>query len=256
MNAVQYILDRVFTSVPRELLERAFVSHPLYGYRDGFSTEELVRRAVIVDRVLPDLNVAGGQQITVPIGQLSPTVTEAGYMYRIPLQSTQGRHITSVLSIESTGFADGMVGSGLSSAADAVLSAAAGPVATGSAQVYLVGPNTVMVTESIPTAGTYLRCVLENDPQLANINQRYWSRLSELCILATKMIIYNKLSIALGESGSNGGSTNTYMRAALDEMADSGTLYNEMLNTKMARISILQDRQAHNRVIGLGLRAF
>lgn len=244
MSAIEYGLSVIMRSVPQELLKQAFQSHAIYGYGNMHSMEELVRINVLNNIVLKDCGLVGGQEITIPLNGMSYKHIDAGYLYVIPLSATAGRHILSVLSVEdSTWNGDH----------SAIISTARSMNSTGTADAQLVAPNTVLVGEQISWSSAYLRCILSNDENMSNLNPRSFETFGQLCELACKGYIYNKVNISTGDGATTGGTVNSQLRGVLDNYADAYTLYREILNGKWRKIAMMQDRRTHNRLIKMGI---
>ena len=261
-NAIHYSTDRIFNEVPYELLAKAFPPLRFAGYADNRSLEERVRDEIIVRKVLVDANLIGGQQVTVPLDSASARILPEGVIWEVPMHLTQGRKIMSALSVEyNTGHTQSIVTGGainnshnaLGNAATDVYLAANGPSSIGSPRVDIVGPNTVFLRDSGFRGSLLLRCVLENDPYLANISPRHYLAFGDMCIYAARSLIFNRLQIQMAEGSIQPGSINGYIRQALDNMADSEEMYREMRDGKWRKLSMMNDGVSRNQINRLGL---
>jgi len=245
MNAIDYALNNLFQRIPSELITQAFGTSPVYGYIDNRSLEQRVRETVIDSFVSIDCNLVGGQQVMLPMSTLPGKPVETGWIYEIPLAMTQGRKITSVLGVEYSSGNGNLSNPDMNAMGRSLMDMvnfATGPsggVASGN--VMLVGPNTVFVGSNMGTGSLYLRCMIANDSQMANLNPRALPIFAQLCEYACKGMIYNALRIKLGEGSITGGSLNSYLNQILDEYSDSFTLYNELRDGKWKKVSILAD---------------
>lgn len=241
-NIVKYGTGRIISEIPPQILEKAFNAHPQYGVGLFKSRAELIADEVIRKRVIVDCNIVGGEQRSISLDGIPGKSVGDALIYKIPLKKTGGRHIISVMGLETT-----EAGSQMNSLS--MVNAANGPETLNSSKVELVGPNCIAVETVVPGIGMFLRCMLANDPELSNFNQKSYLAFGELCVLAAKSIIYNKLIITLGESGSNGGNTNAATQSIIDSYADATELYNEFINKRWRKISMMTDTVTNNRIL-------
>lgn len=241
-NAIQYGMQRIVREVPDILLSHAFGSTN-WGYRNDRSSLDANIRAEVIEKiVLPDCNIVGGEVITVPLAMAHWEYMENGVRIGIPLGLTHGRHITSILSIELINrglepYADGQYGAG----------------ATGTPEVFLVAPNTIFIPVNPYNKNSHLRCTIENDENLGNFNQKALLVFGDLCVLAAKGYIFNKLAINITITSNTGGLVDGRLRSIIDEYSDSWEMYKELISIRWKKIALLQDRNQHIRFIQLGL---
>jgi hypothetical protein len=238
---IDYAVGRVMREIPHEALYNAFGSNEWHGYLNHLSLEERIRREVINGIVLPDCNIIGGESVVIPLGNLHWQWLDNGVRIEIPMGQTQNRQISSVLSLE-TSFRNSE-GSGY----------AGQPAPTGTSEVYLVGPNVIFTPINPGNTNCFLRCVLENDAQLANINQRAMFLFGEMVVLAAKGYVFNKLAVTLETHTMAPGQVDGRLRGIVDGYADAWEMYSELLQRRWRKVNLMQDRKAHQRLIGLGL---
>lgn len=246
MSPITYAVRRITQEIPREILTQAFGRKTLYGHQDTQSIENAIAQDVIYSYVMNDLNMVMGTHVDIKIGTLPYREMNNAHVYDIPLRMTQGRHITRVLSVE-TGTPD--AGPGQSSMDRLLNASMPGPESSGTARVEIVAPNVVALYEYSNGINTFLRCVLANEENLSNLNAGYQRRFIELCVLASKALIYQRLDIAIGDGIQNGSPTNPQLRGRIDSYADAYELYNEQLDTRWNKINVLNDPKAKNRHI-------
>ena len=243
MNSIfKYGTSRIIAEIPPQILEKAFNAHPQYGAGLFKSRAEIIADEVIRKRVTVDCNVVGGEQRSISLDGVKARRVADALIYTIPLKKTGGRHIITAMTLETSEGGDANVAGG-------ILDAVSGPETLNSSRVELVGPNTIAVSSVIPGIGMFLRCMLSNDPELSNFSQKSYLAFGELCVLAAKATIYNKLFITLGESGSNGGNTNAATQSVIDSYSDATELYNEFLNKRWRKISMYADTVTHKRLL-------
>lgn len=241
-NIINYGTSRIVAEIPPQILEKAFNPHPQYGAGLFKSRVEIIADEIIRKRVVPDCNIVGGEQRAISLDNIPNKNVGEAVVFRIPLANTGGRHIVSVLGLETT-----EANSNRSSLS--MLNAAVGPQTLNSSRVELVGPNCIAVQDVIPGIGMFLRCMLANDPELSNFSQQSYLAFGTLCVLAAKATIYNKLFITLGESGTNGGQTNAATQSVIDGYSDSTELYNEFLDKRWRKISKFADSVTKKRAL-------
>jgi hypothetical protein len=246
-NAITYAITRILTQVPRELLEKAFRRDPFYDGYSMTSIEDRIKYAVIDNVLRPELNIAGGEIVTIFFQQLPYREINNAWVYNVPLSMTQGRLITAIHSIEMGTSDFGPAGP----LTDVILDAASGPSGTGTARVAVRGPNTIVSYEQIISTNAFMRCVLENDAQFQNLNPKFYREFGKLAVLATQMIIYNTLDISMGSASLVGGEISGQLRSRLDSYADSAELFYQEIETLWSRIFLLQDNVTKNRTLRL-----
>lgn len=243
MNAISFASKRIIKKIPAKVLMKVFNANSQYQLNLLASREEIITHEVIREMVLPDLDVIGGEQRVIRIGNLPWSVKGGASIVRIPLRLTNGRAITSALSIESQ----------LSNVdmEQSMIKSAIGVESTGTSNVQVIGPNIIAITDYQVGVDTHLRCVLANDSQLANLPVTSYIKFANLCVLAAKAICYTKLIGEIGDVGVNGGSTNESLRSIIDSYADSDTLYDEMLETKIKKMFKMNDPVTKERLAKL-----
>lgn len=240
-HMVNYGVQRILREIPVEILYRAFGENNHYREFNQYSLEERIRQEVLQKIVLPDCNIVGGEQRIIDITGLPWDYLPNGIRAQIPLSLTGGRNISSVLAIEQT--YRNMEPYGLPGE----------PAPTGHSEVYLVGPNTIFTPLQMSVGAAFLRCVVENDANMSNISQRASYVFGDLCVLAAKASIHTRLSINTTISAMTGGQVDGRLRGIIDGYADAQQLYGELLTKRWKKISLIQDKNFHHRLIGMGL---
>ncbi len=245
MDLINFAVRRITQDIPTELLVRAFGRKLTYGHQDTRSIEAAIQQDVITDYIYQDLNCVIGTHVDINIGTLPQREINNAIVIDIPLNMTQGRHISRVLSIE-TGTPDN---GGSGSMADQLLAGNTGPESTGTARIEIVAPNVIAIYERITGSNVFLKCMLANSPNFSNLNPAYQRHFVRLAVMAAKSIIYQRLNISVGDGTANGAPTDPQLRGELDRYADINELYNEEIETKWRKINILGDPKAKNRHI-------
>lgn len=233
---INYGVSRVLQEIPNEILQRAFGGNEWRDFGGQVSIDERIRREVIYGMVMPDCNIVGGESATVDVGDLPQRILPNGIQIEIPLARTRNRHISTLLSLETSIQNTEMAGQ-----------------ATGQWEVYLTGPNVIFTPNNPSAPYMWVRCILENDQNLANYNPRAMYLFGDIVVLAAKALIYTKLAINTTITAMTGGQVDGRLQSIIDGYADSRTMYSELITTRWKKVSILQDRKYHNRIIGLGV---
>ena len=269
MSAVQTALRKIKFEIPEAVLNLAFRDRKYFNEAFQPPIESRIRSAIIDGQVLPDCNLVGGTQLTIPLtGIVYQTINEYTRIYKVPKSETSGLSITSVLSVtwgvtgstanspftmsQSMDIAGG-VGCGSSpmlSAAQNVMAALSPLPNLWTANVFLISENTIAIRDYIPTDGPlWLRCMVSNDPELNNIHPKSQPYFAQLCVMAAKAYIYNNLDITLDEGAIHGGYELNRVRTTVDGYSDAIDNYNDFLNNDWRRIAFLNDPESKIRAI-------
>lgn len=258
MNAISYALNFITGQIPKEILQKTFISNISHTTRLPVSVETRIRELVINARVLPDVNIIGGLQVTIPLDGLPKEMVDPStYVVRIPKTLTQGRSITSVTSVAVAGTVAGVEiqspyaqGGDLLQAYQAMLQAVASIPYVSEARAWLIGENVVMIQGSqVGQGGLFLRCELENDANLTHIKKRSYNNFAKLCLLATKSHIYTTNAIPMDIAFIEGGASLSVFKEIVDSYSDAEEEYQEFLKTTWAKTAKLNDPEIRERLI-------
>ena len=242
----------------------------LFRSRDTPVTmDEQIINQVIRPRVMVDCDLVGGTEALVSLEGLSPEITDRFVMvFHIPKDRTQGRSITSVLSLSylNASAAQQLTSQGNYLPCSVTPSLVAGkavmdamnlqPVPS-SARVQLVAENTVMIREVQAITGTgLLRCILGNDENFSHLQMRSIPYFCKLCELAVKAYIHNEYTIKLDKARIEGGFELGRFKEVVDMYADSEQQYEEYLLGTWQRVAFMNDRESHERLIRTMLGGF
>ncbi len=261
-NPIQKALMDVQFKIPPQILQAAFVTRE-FGHRPlPVNIETLIRDRVIYARVMVDCNLVGGTQLVIPLSTVKPEYIDLNTMvYRIPKSLTQGRTITRLLSLSSgvgTGYNSAMTRnpygfSAVVDAADAVVASHAPIPLVSTANLRLIGENTVLVTEQVSLpSNVQLTCYVEYDEEFSQLRPTAYPKFSRLVELAVKAYIYNELAIPMGQAQLVGGMELGRFREIIDSYADANELYETYLQETWRRVALLNDagsRERHLRML-------
>lgn len=240
--------------------------------RDPFmpmSPDEQILEKVINARVRPDCDSAGATEAVIPLRGLQVEIIDRDrYIINIPKDRTNGREITSALSLvfyslDNLGLnSTALNGFGMTSVAQApcgngVVDAAVGmtksfqpTIASETSHVRIKDGHTLIVDELImPTPSSYLRCILSMDSTFSTLARPSWKHFAKLCTLATKAYIYNELIVELDMAEIVAGHELGKIKEIIEGYSDADELYEEFYNDKWRKIQFMSDEYRHNRFI-------
>lgn len=261
MNPINKALGDLKFKVPKAILELAFLPKIPFGaarHRSLVSLDYSIREAVIEAIVLVDCNLSGGVEITVPLVNIRPEyAADYKVIWRIPLEMTQNRPITRVYSLIfgrggvptlATPYGQGL--SALEDAAKGLLTSQTPIPQISIANIQLIGENVVMAHMNVaPTPQLYLRCRIENDPELNNLPPTSVLAFSKLVEYAAKAYIYNLLYLDLDRAELAGGSDLGRFTSIIESYADSETLYQEYFADHFRKILFMSDTMSQRRYL-------
>lgn len=256
-NPIIKAIAEIKFSIPPDILKRAFAPPRLYGRGVAVNLDMAIRDKVIDARVMVDCNLIGGTQLDIPLDRLRPEEAELpsgvpytwALIYRIPMEMTQYRQITRVLSLQNTvapiagSFAYATYNaSALANAALGVMRSQAPIEGMSTARVDLIGPNTIMVADGNqwPSNAT-LRCYVANSEDFDTLPTGAYPYFARLCELAVRAYIYNTLAIAVNDGELQGGQELGRIKEFIDKYEDSNDLYREYLMTTWKEVAIFSD---------------
>lgn len=250
MDLISKALQDIHANIPPQILEAAFQDNRMVQRGVPLSIDTRIREKVIDARVRVDCNLTGALQAVIPLQGIIPRRLDSfSAIYEVPKQLTQGRTITSVLSV-SYGEAAHMPGSmhymnntsTLESGAGKILDSALDVPLVSSAYVQLIGENTVFIEGelSLPT-NMFLRCWMTHDSEFSSIKPASYPVFTELAVLATKAYIYNQLLIPMDQGQLHFGMQLGSFREVVDSYADANQMYKEYLDERWRVTALLND---------------
>lgn len=275
MGAIDYSVDRICRTIPADILQYCYIDRYDWRIRYPRSVEDIITDWVIRKRVISDIDIYGGLQTVIPLDDAGVTIEEVTincYVFHIPLEATQGRYITSALSIISgsvnnyginyngqwgafnqTQFQRQLCGWNPASNTLQQGMNAFGPMnVLSTANVDIIAPNTIMVNNVTPVQFPLsLRCFLAHDPELTNLSMEVWNDFYKLCLYATQSDIYNRTVIRLDRGVTAQGQEVGAFKEYIDRFADAENTYQEFLNETWAGVAAWNDPQTKRRAIRL-----
>jgi len=264
MNAIGKAVNDLRYKIPTEILKQAF-QEKTHGWKDSpVSIEEQIINRVVKQRVLKDCDIVGGSEVFIPLGNLVPERPNSyTTVYHIPKTLTQGRSITSLLSVGvmSQSMADAFFANAnikqctitpSMTAAQSMLDSYMPIPAVSVADLQLIGENTVMIRNAANLIiSGYLRCIVASDEELSHIQIRSYIHFSKLVELAVKSFIYNELIISIDMAQLSGGRELGKFKEIVESYADSEQMYQEFLEMTWAKVEFMNDQITMSRHLKL-----
>lgn len=259
MNPITKALSDIHHRIPRKVLEEAFVSRRglnNLGWRSPVSVDYRIREEVIDSRVIPDCNLVGGTETTIPLGNVTPQyLPEYKTVYRIPLSVTNNRKISRIYHIMHGSAAAPGLGHGMAYDGNDLLGVAQGLLAThqaipnvSNAHVQLIGENTILVHDQMPSSPSlYAQVMLESDSEFSHLSKASIPAFSKLVEYAVKSYIFNALVLEIDEGFLSGGRDLGRFREIVDGYADAEELYQTFFDERWRKIMLMSDPEARSR---------
>lgn len=264
MNIIGYALNEIRAAIPPEVLEMAFVDTDWQNTLIGtpLSVDSMIREKVIQARVIPNCNLKGGREVTIPVHGLVPqTFDNRWLVYQIPKHLTDGASIVSVLSITYGAHPDygGAFAQARNAHQGSLLNTAI-QILTSSQQIYafasvgvqLIGENTILVKESAPIpSNAFFRVQLEHDSMFSSLPPKAWDVFAQMCIAAVKNYIYIHHRVRIDEGVVQGGYQIGALANFVEEYSDANEIYREILTQQWGKTVHSADPERMARTIGL-----
>lgn len=257
MNALAKAIDHCKYVIPREVLEAIFIRRDQQFRNQPMTIDAHLMNEVIRPRVFVDCNLMGGTEMFVPLHDIAfERINNYTSVYRIPKSKTQGRSIMSVLNItfadptaaSNYGAATGCGSTEMLTTAQAMVDSMGTIPISSTAQVQLVGENTVMVRDTVLLpANVYLRCVVANDETMSHLQLRSYRHFYKLVELAVKSYIYHSYAIMMDMGELYGGQTLGRFKEFVDSYADAEELYQTYLVEQWQKVSFMNDNESFSR---------
>ena len=258
MNAISYALSMIGRKIPKDILDKTFLSNVHYMTSIPVSTDSRIREIVINGRVLEDINIIGGTHVTIALDGLpQEQIENNAVVIRIPKSRTQGRSILTVHSVAFGAAAvSGYVSNPLTQTGDVanaqqqLLNGISSIPYISEAMVTLLAENVVMIQGvNMMSGNMFLRCEVENDSNLNNIKRRSYLAFGELCVLAVKAHIYINMVIPMDIGFKQGGAPIGKITEIIDGYSDAEDEYMEFLKTKWAKVNKLNDAETVEQLV-------
>lgn len=266
MDALTKAISEIKFNIPIEILNEVFIKRLLNNRMTPTNIDNEILAMVIRPRVLVDCDLMGGIEIYVNLAGV-PFVQTNLYtnVYRIPKSLTQGRPITSVLNItfnDPTNLST--YGNNATNQTSIALQVAQGVMdaqgaipLTSTADVQLIGENTIMVKDliTIPT-NCYLRCKIAHDDRLNHLQPTSYLQFAQLCEYAVKSFIHNYLVIRMGSGQLQAGQLLGPFKDQVDAMSDAEQNYKDYRRDVIQKLLIMNDKESYTRLMKLSFGGY
>jgi len=257
MNAIQYALNQVRHEIPNRILELVFSPQAIHGQASPWmssigneSIDSAIRRLVIDDRVNVDCNLSGATQMAIDLSNVGfEQIDLFTRLFRIPFEQTGGHRITHLQSLHYLTFHGAFphqhqYGSQMVSAMRDLYKAVASMPIVATADLRLIGDNTVVVRDSINNVSPQMAitCMVANDENMNNLQPGSYMTYATLVVLAVKAYIFNNANIALDRGQLHAGMQLGSVKEMIDEYRDANQMYQEFYNEKWRITSFTNDR--------------
>ena len=253
MSAIKYGIDRILREIPTEILHMAFLrKSSFFGIET--SLESQITDLVIKKIVLRDTNVIGGVTITIDLNKCNMTYYEKNrtahnVVIKVPFGVTNKKKILEPLSLVGNAGNN----SGYNSSNNPLLSAMSNKMdhdggigsSFATSNLELIAPNTILVyEETMGLNNGFIKVIVENNNNLTNISPRSYLSFGELCVLATKQHIYNKLIIDLDKGALYGGHELGKISDIINGYESATEDYNNYIKEKWMKTTFMNDKPA------------
>ena len=257
MNPIQKAIADCRFKIPPQILKKVFNPDSVFGKATAMNYETVIRQKVVDARVLVDCNLVGGTQLDIPLRNLEPQQVPLpsgspyswALIYRIPMELTQNRLITSafwiantIAPISGTYTYASYNGSSLANAAMGVMQSQAPIPSMSTARVDIIDSNVIMIsdTNQWPYDAT-LRCRVEYDHDMATLPAGAYPKFSKLVLLAVKAFIYNEMTIQINQAELSNGQELGQFKNIVDTYADCNEQYEEYLESTWREVAAYSD---------------
>ncbi len=266
MNAISKALVEIKYRIPLEVLEIVVRDdNPNYVRRrweeHAKSLDEKLLTQIIRPRVLVDCNLVGGDSIKVPLQGMAPTFhDDSNTVYYIPPELINNRNIVSVLGIlysSANSIYGGMLGhvnttsmNSVTNVSQRIGDAASLVPVLGNTVAKIIANNTIALSDNYRIVSHYvLKVTVDNEENLNNIQPRSYIAFSNLCVLAVKSYIYNKLLVKLDKGYLDNGQELSSIKNIVESYADAEEMYRTYLTTTWQKIAYMNDTPKFSRFI-------
>lgn len=252
MNAITKAIAEIKFQIPIEILNLSFVERST-RINQIISLDERIMFEIIRPRILVDCNLVGGIETRVDLNRCKiTTLGNREYVVEVPKALTNSKNIITALSVvsnvvysQSMNYADA---SAFESVASNMMNNLGTENVVQTSRLEIIGDNVVLIQDpNMHFMNGVLRCMVENNTNLENINPRSYLAFSELCVLGASSYIRNKMRVKLNQGHIYGGHELGVITDIIDEYSDAEEMYKEYRNTTWRKISFINDSDAMAR---------
>lgn len=266
MNIIEFSINEVEQRIPREVLNYAFLNvqhNGIFSPVNNIKTQ--IRNKVIHDRVLPILNIKGGEEVIINLTNVKTEVTADGnaYVWKVPKSLTKGRSIRSVLNVTFGDVMNNVAGSALNGQAFAgaqniiesrIINGNGLPTISSTADIFVIADN--VLYSNLPlnaSTHTLLRCVLDFDPNLSGVNTKFATLFAKYIVLATKAYIHSSCIVKMDQGVLHIGKELGRIKDIIDGFDSADEEFIEMTDNVIGKVLILADPLRRQRRYQMGV---
>lgn len=259
MDPITHALNHVRNTIPPQILELAFSANSIIrkpnswvNVNESQSVDYNIRDKVIEGRVNPDINLFGGNQVPIDLrGAGYEQIDWQTRVYRVPYELTGHRRIVAVQKLVylnyyaySGNYSNQTQGNDLSGALGDLYNAISQMPVVQTANVMIIGDNTIMVRDNVTHLSDQLAlvAVVENEAGLANLAPGIYPLYAELVQYAVQAYIYNQLMIEIDRGLLIGGQELGQIRSMIERYEEAEQNYHETLISRWRKASFTNDR--------------
>ena len=258
MSCIDHALAVINRSIPPQMRNHAFNTKEPWELNHYVSIDSKITALVINNIVIRDSDLRSAQTINLDMSKCKCMyIPNQGYVVTIPNELLNGRTITSPMSVSYSNNVNTIHGDPSSSSLIGKLvsdygAAVRGPEAVGCTDLRLLSPNMVLVQDLSTSANfSTMICRVSNDANMANINPANWDIFAHLCVLATKMYIYNNCDFELDEGAIRNGVSMTAFRKRLDSYETAEVEYKTYYDDVWVATMNINDKTTSRRLYTL-----
>ena len=254
-NILTKAISDLHFKIPHEILTIAFREMDP-AFNAIISMDENILARVVRPRILTDCNIVGGVEIRIPIAKCEVSYIGTEFTITVPKALTHNKAIISPLSIisignvSSPGFNNTTMNSGALGEGLAMYGAVTKEIPFHTSRLESIGENIIAVSEpsGLLTNGI-LRCTIENNTNMSNINVKSSLVFSNLVMLGVQSYIHNLLRIKLGKGYIHNGYELDTVKDAISDYADAEAMYIEELTTRWSKVAFMNDESKMTTLI-------
>lgn len=193
MNAIDHALSQLTYTIDARLLATGF---PIENQWDISTVQQRIRSKIIDGRVLPDLNVAGGQMATVSVAKCAQTYhTDGTLILTVPAEELKNCEILRPMELmfqtPQTTALQGVQSLTTMEQGFARLLNGYTAHQVGDTNLIKLGPNAIWCREIVAVSNTgVLNLMVSNDPELRNITPVMYDKFAKMVGHAVKSYLY------------------------------------------------------------------
>lgn len=298
-DPISFAIQSIRNEIPHQILERFFTPSKfdrlrrdpfLQGNIDGVILDKVINR-----RVRMDIDTAGCTEITIDLeGVPVQQIDHDKYLYHIPKERTNGRVITSAISLMYNKVLSGSLGNSMMSTVGISPQVSNYPISNmpgggmygygnngcpgkqgalglassianqnqmprvESTNLRVIDGHTILVEELMfPQSRPSLRCIVSSDSTFSTLSRPAWRHFADLCVLATKAYIYTQHIIDIDEGELHAGQQLGRFKEMIESWSDANEQYSEFYYTRWRKIQFMADTPRYTRYLkGLMGRGF